>query len=41
MPLTCEDWGERAFQVRDPNGVIIQLADGNGLTSAPHPEGAS
>lgn len=27
MPLTAEDWGERAFQVRDPNGVIIQLVD--------------
>jgi hypothetical protein len=20
-------WGERAFQVRDPNGVIIELLD--------------
>ena len=27
MPLTTEDWGERAFQVRDPNGVIVQLVD--------------
>jgi uncharacterized glyoxalase superfamily protein PhnB len=27
MPLTEEDWGERAFQVRDPNGVIVQLVD--------------
>ena len=27
MPLTHEEWGERAFQVRDPNGVIIQLVD--------------
>lgn len=27
MPLTKEKWGERAFQVRDPNGVIIQLVD--------------
>lgn len=27
MPLTVEEWGERAFQVRDPNGVIIQLVD--------------
>ena len=25
MPLTEEEWGERAFQVRDPNGVIVQL----------------
>jgi catechol 2,3-dioxygenase-like lactoylglutathione lyase family enzyme len=30
MPLTCEEWGERAFQVRDPNGVIVQLVDWNG-----------
>ena len=29
MPLTMEEWGERAFQVRDPNGVIIQLVDWN------------
>jgi len=30
MPLTVEEWGERAFQVRDPNGVIIQLVDWKG-----------
>lgn len=30
MPLTLEEWGERAFQVRDPNGVIVQLLDWNG-----------
>lgn len=30
MPLTVEEWGERAFQVRDPNGVIIQLVDWQG-----------
>ena len=30
MPLTEETWGERAFQVRDPNGVIIQLVDWQG-----------
>jgi uncharacterized glyoxalase superfamily protein PhnB len=30
MDLTEEEWGERAFQVRDPNGVIIQLVDWNG-----------
>ena len=30
MPLTSEDWGERAFQVRDPNGVVIQLVDWEG-----------
>ncbi|MGW3569462.1 VOC family protein [Streptomyces sp. NPDC000941] len=33
MPLTEEEWGERAFQVRDPNGVIVQLVDWNGPTS--------
>ncbi len=34
MPLTEEEWGERAFQVRDPNGVVIQLVDWNGSTAA-------
>lgn len=34
MPLTVEEWGERAFQVRDPNGVIVQLVDWNGPTPA-------
>lgn len=29
MPLQSEDWGERAFQVRDPNGVIVELLDWN------------
>lgn len=33
MPLTIEEWGERAFQVRDPNGIIIQLVNWNGPTS--------
>ena len=33
MPLTEEEWGERAFQVRDPNGVIVQLVDWNAPTS--------
>ena len=27
MPLTVEEWGERLFQVNDPNGVIVQLMD--------------
>jgi uncharacterized glyoxalase superfamily protein PhnB len=30
MPLTEEEWGERAFQVCDPNGVIVQLLDWKG-----------
>lgn len=34
MPLTEEEWGERAFQVRDPNGVIVQLVDWNGSATA-------
>ncbi|GAA1854402.1 MULTISPECIES: VOC family protein [Pseudonocardia] len=34
MPLTTEEWGERAFQVRDPNGVVVQLVDWNGATSS-------
>jgi uncharacterized glyoxalase superfamily protein PhnB len=29
MPLREEPWGERAFQVTDPNGVIVQLLDRN------------
>jgi uncharacterized glyoxalase superfamily protein PhnB len=33
MPLTVEEWGERAFQVRDPNGIIIQLVDWKAATS--------
>ena len=32
MQLTSEGWGERAFQVRDPNGVIVQLVDWNART---------
>jgi uncharacterized glyoxalase superfamily protein PhnB len=32
MPLTDEEWGERAFQVRDPNGVIVELVDWNAAT---------
>jgi uncharacterized glyoxalase superfamily protein PhnB len=34
MPLTSEEWGERAFQVRDPNGVIVQLVDWNADVTA-------
>ena len=33
MPLTEEEWGERAFQVRDPSGVIIQLVDWQGAAA--------
>lgn len=34
MPLTAEEWGERAFQVRDPSGVIVQLVDWNAPTTS-------
>jgi uncharacterized glyoxalase superfamily protein PhnB len=34
MPLTADEWGERAFQVRDPNGVIVQLVDWNAPTTS-------
>jgi catechol 2,3-dioxygenase-like lactoylglutathione lyase family enzyme len=34
MPLTSEEWGERSFQVRDPNGVIVQLLDWNAERAA-------
>jgi hypothetical protein len=34
MPLRSEDWGERAFQVRDPNGVIVELLDWNAAPRA-------
>jgi uncharacterized glyoxalase superfamily protein PhnB len=27
MPLRVEEWGERAFQVTDPNGIIVELVD--------------
>ncbi|EME99194.1 VOC family protein [Streptomyces mobaraensis NBRC 13819 = DSM 40847] len=33
MPLREEPWGERAFQVTDPNGVIVQLVDWNAPTT--------
>jgi uncharacterized glyoxalase superfamily protein PhnB len=27
MPLLEEPWGERLFQVTDPNGIIVQLVE--------------
>lgn len=39
MPLTAEEWGERAFQVRDPNGVIVQLVDWNAPNAMESPAG--
>jgi uncharacterized glyoxalase superfamily protein PhnB len=34
MPLRSEPWGERAFGVRDPNGVIIELLDWNAVADS-------
>jgi uncharacterized glyoxalase superfamily protein PhnB len=41
MPLTEEEWGERAFQVRDPNRVIIQLVDWNGSARGVTPDSST
>lgn len=30
QPLTMDEWGERSVQVREPNGVIVQLMDWRG-----------
>jgi uncharacterized glyoxalase superfamily protein PhnB len=38
MPLADEEWGERAFQVRDSNGVIVQLVDWTAPTGTGHPD---
>lgn len=37
MPMVAEEWGEQAFQVRDPNGVVLQLVDWNGPTPQTSP----
>ena len=38
MPLTIEQWGERLFQVTDPNGVIVQLMDWAGRPGSQAPD---
>lgn len=40
MPLRSEDWGERAFQVRDPNGVVIELLDWKASPGSGRPAGS-
>lgn len=35
MALTADEWGERSFQARDPNGVVVQLVDWNGAADPP------
>ncbi len=37
MPLREEPWGERLFQVTDPNGVIVQFVE---WVTPPAPENA-
>jgi catechol 2,3-dioxygenase-like lactoylglutathione lyase family enzyme len=27
LPLREEEWGERLFQVKDPNGVVVELVE--------------
>ena len=27
LPLQEEEWGERLFQVKDPNGVVVELVE--------------
>jgi len=27
MPLREEEWGERLFQITDPNGVVVELVE--------------
>lgn len=34
MPLREEPWGERLFQITDPNGVIIQFVEWAAPTEA-------
>ena len=34
MTLTTEEWGEQAFQVRDPNGIIVQFLDWTGAAAS-------
>lgn len=39
MPLTVEERGQRAFQVTDPNGVIIELLDWAARPAGQQPSG--
>ncbi|HEX6867913.1 MAG TPA: VOC family protein [Candidatus Limnocylindrales bacterium] len=39
-PLETEPWGERYFQVSDPNGIVIQLVTWVGTPSAGGPPAA-
>ena len=29
LPLQEEEWGERLFQIKDPNGVVVELLEWN------------
>ncbi|WNF29309.1 VOC family protein [Streptomyces sp. C11-1] len=39
MPLREEPWGERLFQMTDPNGVVVQLVSWPDATGAPRAAG--
>ena len=41
MPLREEPWGERAFQVTDPNGGVVQLLDWNARQASDSAAGAA
>jgi uncharacterized glyoxalase superfamily protein PhnB len=40
-PIETEPWGERYFQVTDPNGVVIQLVQWVAVPDAPTPDAQS
>ncbi|KPC64359.1 VOC family protein [Streptomyces chattanoogensis] len=37
MPLREEPWGERLFQIKDPNGVVIQFVEWATPSTPPTP----
>ncbi|WP_435880318.1 VOC family protein [Streptomyces nondiastaticus] len=39
MPLREEPWGERLFQMTDPNGVVVQLVEWAGDAEGPEEQG--
>ncbi|EPH43826.1 VOC family protein [Streptomyces aurantiacus] len=40
MPLREEPWGERLFQLTDPNGVVVQFVEWAAQDAEPTPDGA-
>ncbi len=41
MPLREEPWGERLFQLTDPDGIVIQLVEWAPLPEIPPRSGTS